>query len=93
MCKRCENTINEIYEFNAYLVSVYEDTNKMHRQEIASVSVTGVGSFTFEENNVSSTIEQPLSKLIPDSVLQLIEAESEDLQLTGRVIGQFKRVV
>ncbi|MBS9801782.1 hypothetical protein J4052_02155 [Bacillus toyonensis] len=59
----------------------------MQRQEIASVSVTGVASFTFEENNVSSTIEQPLSELIPDSVLQLIEAESENLQLTGRVIG------
>ncbi|PFL69642.1 hypothetical protein COJ27_05700 [Bacillus cereus] len=59
----------------------------MQRQEIPSVSVTGVGSFTFEENNVSSTIEQPLSELIPDSVLQLIEAESENLQLTGRVIG------
>ncbi|HEF1903752.1 hypothetical protein [Bacillus tropicus] len=28
-----------------------------------------------------------------DSVLQLIEVESEDLQLTGRVIGQFKKVV
>ncbi len=35
----------------------------------------------------SSTIEQSLSELIPDSVLQLIEAESENLQLTGRVVG------
>ncbi|MDR4978805.1 hypothetical protein REY75_09520 [Bacillus sp. MHSD_37] len=35
----------------------------------------------------SSTIEQPLSELIPDSVLQLIEAENENLQLTGPVIG------
>ncbi|HDX9650090.1 hypothetical protein CN558_09385 [Bacillus wiedmannii] len=35
----------------------------------------------------SSTIKQPLSELIPDSVLQLIEAENENLQLTGRVIG------
>ncbi|MFE4759286.1 MULTISPECIES: hypothetical protein [Bacillus] len=54
---------------------------------IASFSVTGVGSFTFKENNVSNAIGQPLSEPILDSVLQLIEAESEDLQLTGRVIG------
>ncbi|PFT89161.1 hypothetical protein COK81_17810 [Bacillus thuringiensis] len=35
----------------------------------------------------SSTIEQQLSELIPGSVLQLIEAENENLQLTGPVIG------
>lgn len=62
-------------------------TNKMQQQGIASFSVTGVGSFTFKENNVSSANGQPLSELIPDSVLQLIEAENENLQLTGRVIG------
>ncbi|MGZ9680564.1 hypothetical protein [Bacillus cereus] len=54
---------------------------------IVSFSVTGVGSFTFKENNGSNAIGQPLSELILDSVLQLIEAESEGLQLTGRVIG------
>ncbi|PEB51640.1 hypothetical protein CON65_20555 [Bacillus pseudomycoides] len=78
---------NAIYECSAYLAIVYNDTNKMQQQGIASFSVTGVGSFAFKENNVSSAIWQPLSELIPDSVLQLIEAESEDLQLTGRVIG------
>ncbi|MBE7149908.1 hypothetical protein FUT12_20530 [Bacillus mycoides] len=54
---------------------------------IASFSITGVGSFTFKENNASNAIGQPLSELIPDSMLQLIEAENEDLQLTGRVIA------
>ncbi|MEH6892247.1 hypothetical protein V7024_21780 [Bacillus sp. JJ864] len=78
---------NAIYEFSAYLAIVFNDTNKMQRQGIASFSVTAVGSFTFEENNVSSAIKQLLSELIPDSVLQLIEAENENLQLTGRVIG------
>ncbi|PDY82722.1 hypothetical protein COA08_10175 [Bacillus cereus] len=77
---------NAICEFSAYLVIVYNDTNKMQRQGIVSFSVTGVRSFKFKENNVSSTIGQPLSELIPGSVLELIEAESEDLQLTGRVI-------
>lgn len=78
---------NAIYEFSAYLAIVFNDTNKMQRQGIVSFSVTAVGSFTFEENNVSSAIKQLLSELIPDSVLQLIEAENENLQLTGRVIG------
>ncbi len=55
----------------------------MQRQGIASFSVTGFGSFTFKEDNASSTIGKPLSELIPGSVLQLIEVESEDLQLTG----------
>ncbi|MEK4609215.1 hypothetical protein [Bacillus sp. FSL K6-0067] len=54
---------------------------------IASFSVTGVGSFTFKENNVSNAIGQPLAELIPDSVFELIEAENEDLQLTGRNVG------
>ncbi|KAB2368445.1 hypothetical protein ATL10_102310 [Bacillus sp. 196mf] len=35
----------------------------------------------------SSKIEHRLSELIPGSVLQLIEAENENLQLTGPVIG------
>ncbi|QWI24922.1 hypothetical protein EXW34_14535 [Bacillus mycoides] len=78
---------NAIYEFSAYLAIVYNDTNRMQQQGIASFSITGVGSFTFKENNVSSANGQPLSELIPDSVLQLNEAESEDLQLTGRVIS------
>jgi hypothetical protein len=78
---------NAIYEFSAYLAIVYNDTNRMQQQGIASFSITGVGSFTFKENNVSSAIGQPLSELIPDSVFELIEAENEDLQLTGRNVG------
>lgn len=39
---------NAIYEFNAYLVIVYNDTNKIQPQGMVSFSVTGVGSFTFK---------------------------------------------
>ncbi|MDF9556298.1 hypothetical protein P5757_09585 [Bacillus tropicus] len=78
---------NAIYEFSAYLAIVYNDTNRMQQQGIASFSITGVGSFTFKENNVSSVIGQPLSELIPDSVLKLIEEENEDLNISDRVIG------
>ncbi|SCV23883.1 Uncharacterized protein BCRIVMBC845_06480 [Bacillus cereus] len=78
---------NAIYEFSAYLAIVFNDTNKMQQQGIASFSVTGVGSFTFKENNVSSAIGQSLSELIPDSVLELIEEVNEDLHVSGREIG------
>ncbi|RAN88293.1 hypothetical protein B5P41_18400 [Bacillus sp. SRB_28] len=76
-----------IYEFSAYLAIVYNDTNRMQQQGIASFSITGVGSFTFKENNVSSAIGQPLSELIPDSVLKLIEEENEGLNISAREIG------
>ncbi|WP_001083254.1 hypothetical protein [Bacillus cereus] len=86
-CKGYDIPHNAICELSAYLVIVYNDTNKMQRQGIASFSVTGFGAFTFKEDNASSTIGKQLSELIPGSVLQLNEVESEDLQLTGRVIG------
>ncbi|MGZ9861518.1 hypothetical protein [Escherichia coli] len=78
---------NAVYEFSAYLAIVFNDTNKMQQQGIASFSVTGVGSFTFKENNVSSAIGQPLKELIPDSVLSLIENANDGIKLTGREVG------
>ncbi|EJP81151.1 hypothetical protein WBU96_28325 [Bacillus albus] len=83
------NTIpdNAIYEFAAYLAIVYNDTNKMQQQGIASFSVTGVGSFTFKENNVSSAVGQSLNDLIPDSVIELIEEVNEELHISGREVG------
>ncbi|HGH7192670.1 TPA: hypothetical protein ACJMKH_001064 [Bacillus wiedmannii] len=39
---------NAICEFNAYLVIVYNDTNKIQPQGMVSFSVTVVGSFTFK---------------------------------------------
>ncbi|WP_340637837.1 hypothetical protein [Bacillus cereus] len=84
-----DNTIpdNAIYEFAAYLAIVYNDTNKMQQHGIASFSVTGVGSFTFKENNVSSAVGQPLKDLIPDSVVELIEEVNDDLHVSGRNVG------
>ncbi|MEH7623509.1 MULTISPECIES: hypothetical protein [Bacillus cereus group] len=83
------NTIpdNAIYEFAAYLAIVYNDTNKMQQQGIASFSVTGVGSFTFKENNVKSAVGQSLSDMIPDSVVELIEEVNENLHISGRNVG------
>lgn len=75
------------YEFSAYLAIVYNDTNRLQQQGIASFSVTGVGSFTFKENNVKSSVGQPLDELIPDSVAQLIAEANDDLQQKGRKVG------
>ncbi|ABY46831.1 hypothetical protein [Bacillus mycoides] len=76
-----------IYEFSAYLAIVYNDTNRLQQQGIASFSVTGVGSFTFKENNVSSAIGQSPDELIPDSVAKLIDEANDNLQTSGRKIG------
>ena len=83
------NTIpdNAIYEFAAYLAIVFNDTNKMQQQGIASFSVTGVGSFTFKESNVNSAIGQSLKDLIPDSVLDLLKEVNEELNVSGREVG------
>lgn len=83
------NTIpdNAIYEFSAFLAIVYNDTNKMQQQGIASFSVTGVGSFTFKENNVKNATGQSLSDIIPDSVIELIEEVNDNLHISGRNVG------
>ncbi|MED2760453.1 hypothetical protein P4279_30120 [Bacillus thuringiensis] len=78
---------NAIYEFSAFLAIVYNDTNKMQQQGIASFSVTGVGSFTFKENNVKNATGQSLSDIIPDSVIELIEEVNDSLHLSGRNVG------
>lgn len=78
---------NAVYEFSAYLAIVYNDTNRMQQQGIASFSITGVGSFTFKESNVNSAIGQPLDELIPDSVAKLIDEANGSLQKSGRKIG------
>ncbi|MEK4697849.1 hypothetical protein MKX31_28375, partial [Bacillus sp. FSL M8-0063] len=83
------NTIpdNAIYEFSAFLAIVYNDTNKMQQQGIASFNVTGVGSFTFKENNVKNATGQSLSDIIPDSVIELIEEVNDSLHISGRNVG------
>lgn len=75
-----------IYEFAAFLAIVFNDTNKMQQQGIAGFAVTGVGSFTFKENNVKSAVGQALDELIPTSVKKLLE-KANGTKLTGRTIG------
>jgi len=76
-----------VYEFAAFLAIAFNDTNKMQQQGVAGFSVTGVGSFTFKENNVKSAIGQPLEELLPDSVKRLISKANGNVRLAGRVVG------
>lgn len=79
-------TDDAVYEFAAFLAIVFNDTNKMQQQGVAGFSVTGVGSFTFKENNVTNATGQPLEELIPNSVKRIIE-KSNDVTLTGKKVG------
>lgn len=75
-----------IYEYAATLATVFNDTNKMQQQGIAGFSVTGVGSFTFKENNVNSAAGQPLDEFIPKRAKQIIE-KANDVSLADNTVG------
>jgi hypothetical protein len=78
---------NAVYECAAYFAIVFNDTNKMQQQGVAGFGITGVGSFTFKQNNgVINGIGQPLDQLIPDSAKKLID-KVNGTALAGRNIG------
>lgn len=68
-----------VFLFCPILAAVFNDTNKLNSQGIASFSITGVGSFTFDT-------EKSLEELIPNSSIKLIEqANGITLGSTGGV--------
>jgi hypothetical protein len=75
-----------VYEFAATLAIVYNDTNRMQQHGIAGFSVTGVGSFTFKENNVKSAAGQATEDFITDDVRKMIEGANEGVKLRGRIV-------
>lgn len=75
-----------VYEFCATLATVFNDTNKYQQQGVAGFSVTGVGSFTFKDNNVSSVIGQPLDQLVPKRAILLID-KANGITTARRVVG------
>lgn len=66
------------YDFSPILAAVFNDTNKLNSQGIASFSITGVGSFTFDN-------EKSLEDLIPSSAIKKIE-KANDVSLQSRKI-------
>lgn len=76
-----------VYEFAAYLAIAFNDTNKMQQQGVAGFSVTGVGSFTFKQNNVAAGANGlPFYNYIPDSAKKLID-KANGTKLAGRGVG------
>jgi len=65
---------NAVYEFSALLATVFNDTNRLAQQGVASFSLSGVASFTFKNAGA-----QELSKLITQSVIDLINEANPDL--------------
>jgi hypothetical protein len=76
-----------VYEYAATLATVFNDTNKMQQQGVAGFSVTGVGSFTFKENNVNSAAGQPLDEFITQRAKKIIEKANDGLVLSDTNVG------
>lgn len=74
-----------VYEFAATLAIVFNDTNRLQTQGIAGFSVTGVGSFTFKENNVRNAGGQALEDYIPPVCLSLI-GKANGVELDYRLV-------
>lgn len=70
-----------IYEFSAKLATVFNDTNVLQTQGVASFSVTGVASFTFKENNVKSAAGRPMYDYIPNEAYSIINNAEENAEL------------
>ncbi|MDP4549843.1 hypothetical protein Q9251_03000 [Alkalihalobacillus macyae] len=64
------------YEFCAVLAVVYNDTNKLQQQGIASVSTTGIESVVFKQGNVKHAGSNSADEFIPPIVYELIEDEN-----------------
>lgn len=78
-----------IYHFAAWLAIVFNDTNRFQQHGIAGFAVTGVASFTFKENNVSSK-GTPMASLIPEEVYEMV-GEANGIDLRRRRIGRSVR--
>jgi hypothetical protein len=78
-----------IYHFAAWLAIVFNDTNRFQQHGIAGYAITGVASFTFKENNVTSK-GSPMASLIPDEVYELV-GEANGVNLKRRRVGRSVR--
>ncbi|MGC4375800.1 hypothetical protein WD019_02495 [Fictibacillus sp. Mic-4] len=65
---------NAVYEFCAKLAWVFNDTNRMAYQGVASMSIQGVASFTFKDAG-----PKDLAKLIPQTAIDLINEANPGL--------------
>jgi hypothetical protein len=74
------------YEFANVLATVFNDTNKMAQQGVASFYIDGVGSFNFKDSKINGP-GADLSKFIPQSSLDIISAANDSVNLSARRVG------
>ncbi|SDZ05121.1 hypothetical protein [Thermoactinomyces sp. DSM 45892] len=72
-----------IFELASTFATVFNDTNKLQNQGIAGFSITGVGSFTYKENNVRNAAGLSLEDFITQEVRSLI-GEANGIELGSR---------
>ncbi|WP_262372746.1 hypothetical protein [Sutcliffiella horikoshii] len=79
-----------VYHFAAILAIVFSDINRLQQHGVAGISVTGVSSTTFKENNVKTPGGTTLHKFIPEEVYDMI-SELNNVKLAPRRIGRSVR--
>ncbi|SFX48677.1 hypothetical protein SAMN04487866_10960 [Thermoactinomyces sp. DSM 45891] len=72
-----------IFELASTLATVFNDTNKLQNQGVAGFAITGVGSFTFKENNVRNAAGLSLEDFITQEVRSLV-GEANGIELGSR---------
>jgi hypothetical protein len=72
-----------IYEYCAVLATSYNDTNKLGRQGVSSMSIAGAVSFTFNQHVL---IEG--DALIPKAAVDMINAEPDNATLPKLSAGR-----
>lgn len=82
---------NAVYEFAATLAILFNDTNRMQSQGITGFSVSGVASFTFKSDGVTSANSVNLAKMIPESVYGLVGEANGGIKIGRRKIGRSVR--
>ncbi|KMY40220.1 hypothetical protein AC621_20845 [Bacillus sp. FJAT-27445] len=73
-----------VYEFSAYLASVFNDTYKMQQYGVKQFSIKGI-AFTFD-----GSLAKDLNALIPQSVFDLV-GEENGVVLSRQRIGRSVR--
>lgn len=75
-----------VYEFAAVLAIVFNDTNRLQMQGVAGFSLTGVGSFTFKDNNIKNPSWVALTDLIPQTVYDLVSEANNGIKIGRRIV-------
>jgi hypothetical protein len=79
--KQFEIPDHAVYEFSAYLATVYNDTNKLQQYGVKQFSIKGI-AFTFD-----GSLTKDLNALIPQIVYDLV-GEANGVVLSKQRVGR-----